>query len=136
MEVGVRKIILLVVLAFILFSCDNGGMKPDEIEESFKADNPFQGVWVPVDGSVIEVTDVRFDSNYNVAVLSNGYGTGHTSHFDYSYNGEKLLLHPFDEPFVQDEDRLVLYEFPYDFSTKRTFVFFGKEIKKISPTLP
>jgi len=116
-----RKIFALLALAFVLGSCNNGGM--DEIEESFKAENPFLGVWVPVNGYDAEFV---FWANGIVDTIERGVPVSHTL---YSYDGETFFL--FTSTQARDLN-IPSGQFPYNFSNKRTFVFVQKtEIKKV-----
>ena len=120
-----KKIILITSIVYLFLSCDTNSMSEQDrlIEESFNAENPFIGVWKPVDGSNHEIA---FDPAFNLVANEIGIGAGY---FNYSFNGEILTLFIYGSNTVAEE-------FPYDFSNKRTFVFFSKEIRKISTTLP
>ena len=103
----------------------------DEIEESFKADNPFLGVWKPVDGSDLVIT---FDSEYWVRIYNgtdnyNSNKNNYYQQFRYTYNKEKLIIHDI-LMYETNHEGDGIFQIPFN-SSMRTFVFIDKEIKKV-----
>jgi len=120
-----KKLLLTLALALLLFSCNNGGVEntlQKEIDDSFKEDNPFLGTWAPTDNSEPRV--VFSDDNIVRAYHTKNDCNAHDPFFyaTYTFDGNILkLLHTY-----------ATFEYPYDFSNKHIFIFADTEIKKIS----
>jgi len=102
-----KKIFVLLVLAFVLFSCDNG-----DVENGDDETNPFVGTWeVPPDGAPqtiftadgkTEFRDFQWDAEANsYRLFVNYFGTytheGRQAVIDWNYNVPNTVIFDIDK---------------------------------------
>ena len=130
-----KRLFLALSIVFILMAFNNESMnEQDEIEESFKADNPFLGTWAPVDGT--EARLIFDSSNFlKLYINVNQYNAKeHNFSAQYTFDSSILSLSDIWNGVNHLGDTITM-KCPYDFTNNRTFIFNEVEIKKISTKL-
>lgn len=142
-----KKIFILLALAFVLASCDDGDMETraydgfDEIAESFNADNPFLGTWEQwvwrengnvlsgrmqvFNGETVSLYEVGYAPESKLPNQSTGTWEDEPRVIaTYTYADNILTIRPVSikpgSPGHRDE-----YQIPYDFAKNKLLDFEG-----------
>jgi len=124
-----KKIVTALAVAFLFFSCDNGGMETPIIipEDLFSGDNPFVGTWESIKEEYDFDARLIFTENEISAhgkAEDGKYRTRPDNIWDYTFSDNVLIaIHKISGSRERCE---------YDFEKSKTFKFSGIPCRKIS----